>query len=61
MDSRHKDSAPDQDAMFLADLVAPDGTTWMWWKGSLYRNGKGSALPKSMITDAQPSEYGEWI
>lgn len=60
--NRHRDNRPDEDAMFIPDLIESDGTVWVFWKGSLYRNGKGSAVPAAMLRSrATESEYGEWV
>lgn len=60
---RHRDNRPDNDAMFIPDMVAPEGTVWVFWKGSIYRNGKGSALPASLLRaqGATETDFGEWI
>jgi hypothetical protein len=59
--ARHKDSRPDADAIFLPDLVAADGVVWTFWKGSIYRNGRGGAVPSEMLPGARQSDYGTWV
>ncbi|WP_433662519.1 hypothetical protein ACQPW1_10390 [Nocardia sp. CA-128927] len=31
------------------DLVDIAGHTWSWWKGNLYRDGTGRAVPRQLI------------
>lgn len=34
-----------------ADITDCRGQVWTWWKGDLYRNGKGSAVPRAFLVD----------
>ena len=31
------------------DIVDEGGCVWSWWKGNLYRDGTGRAVPRQLI------------
>lgn len=49
----YRDAARQAERDFIAPPITDaDGVTWYAWKGDLYRNFKGSAVPRCMITEA---------